>query len=627
VVELAFVLARRQNHFFVELVEALRDELNLLGYPSSVCWDGFPEPRSGVVSLLVPPHEYVYLRGEDSLPPPEVLARTIFVCAEQPGTTFFGRNAALVPRAGAAFDINVGSARALAGLGVRHLPLGWTPRWDQGPFSPGEQRELDVLFLGCATPRRLTALASYAPALWRHRCEYRISDNSRPNPAASPSFVVGEDKRRLLRGAEVLINIHQDERPYFEWLRMVEAMLAGAVVVTEHSVDFEPLVPGRHFLSGRVETLGLLARELLEDSERRERMRGEALDLLRERVPLSRAAARLGETAAWLDASAPGPVHVDPARLTFRGREREFPRFGTRPTDPADESVAHRRVLKQTALELLDLRRQVARLGSVLALDERPGTSIVHASPSYRASTPRVSVLVSLFNYAAHIEEALASAAASSYGPSEIVVVDDASRDDGLERARRWAEDHPQQPTLIVAHRLNRGLPEARNTAVDLARGTYVFILDADNALYPYGLERLARALDDDPAAAFAYGLIEQFDAGGSLGLVNVGPWEPDRLRVANWIDAMAMVRRSALRAVGGYTTDPRLHGWEDYDLWCTLAERGEHGVYVPEVVARYRISPGGMLASLTNLSYADAFAALTQRHPRVMGGGLPALV
>lgn len=625
-VELAFVLARQQNHFFVELVEALRDELGALGYGSSVHWDGFPAPLPGRIPVLIPPHEYVYLRGEESLPPPEMMVRTIFVCAEQPGTTFFGRNAALVPRAGAAFDINRGSAQALSELGVRHLPLGWTPRWDQGPFAGDSGRDLDVLFLGCSAPRRLTALASYARTLWPFRCEYRISDNSHPNPEASPSFVVGEEKRALLRRSRVLVNVHQTNHPYFEWLRVVEAMLAGAVLVSEHSVDVAPLVPGRDFLSGRVETLGLLARELLEDEDRRLEMRESALAVLRRELPLSRSALRLGQAAAELDATVPCPAGIDLAQLAFTGRERQFPRFGTRPADGGGEPAAQRRVLKRLSLGLIDLRRQVARVGSLLALDEQAQTSVVHASGGYAEARPGVSVLVSLFNYGAHIEEALTSVAESSERSVEVVVVDDGSRDDGAERAREWAERHPGVPVLVVAHRLNRGLAEARNTGIALARGELVFVLDADNVLYPHGLARLVAALEADPGASFAYGLLERFDGTDSVGLVSVGPWEPERLRVANWVDAMALVRRQALRAVGGYTTDPRLHGWEDYDLWCALAGRGERGAHVPDVVGRYRISAGGMLASLTDLSHDDAFAALSERHPRVMSGPEPTL-
>jgi len=50
----------------------------------------------------------------------------------------------------------------------------------------------------------------------------------------------------------------------------------------------------------------------------------------------------------------------------------------------------------------------------------------------------------------------------------------------------------------------------------------------------------------------------------------------------------MALIRREELLAVGGYTTDARLTGWEDFHLWCRCAE-GRYGVIVPQVLAWYR--------------------------------------
>jgi hypothetical protein len=67
------------------------------------------------------------------------------------------------------------------------------------------------------------------------------------------------------------------------------------------------------------------------------------------------------------------------------------------------------------------------------------------------------------------------------------------------------------------------------------------------------------------------------------------------------------------------------MHGWEDYDLWCHLAELGESGVLVPEVVARYRSARHSML-SITNLSGTMAYSVLAERYPSVMGSVRPPL-
>ena len=74
------------------------------------------------------------------------------------------------------------------------------------------------------------------------------------------------------------------------------------------------------------------------------------------------------------------------------------------------------------------------------------------------------------------------------------------------------------------------------------------------------------------------------------------------------------------LREVDGFTTDLRLYGWEDYDLWCKLADRGMRGAHVKEIVGRYRASAGSMI-SLTNMSLEGAEATLRERHPAFFAG------
>ena len=176
----------------------------------------------------------------------------------------------LAPRGGAIFDINrFYPAFQRAGIAAHHLQLGWSPVWDH---LTERERDIDVLFMGCVTDRRARALAHYARTFSRRRVELLLSDNSRPNWSQSQSFRTDEVKWDLLGRAKVLINVHQDEAPYFEWLRIVQAISNGAVVVSEHSVDHAPLIPGKHLLMGDWHSLHLLTEMLLEDGDRWWRM-------------------------------------------------------------------------------------------------------------------------------------------------------------------------------------------------------------------------------------------------------------------------------------------------------------------------------------------------------------------
>jgi hypothetical protein len=620
--EVAFVMAPRQNLFFVELQRALADELERQGLRATLHEGAFPSPRKGLVYALMPPHEYFTLMDGRIGPPPDVWARTICIGAEQPTTEFFDRNLDYAHKAGAMFDINRLAVRAYAEHGVqaRHLQLGWTPMWDHMPERRGveAERDIDVLFLGASSERRLRWLASYGRTLRHRTCRFVISDNSRPNWAPSGSFFSEQDKWNLLGRSKVMINLHQGETPYFEWLRVVQAMANGCVVVTEPSLDSEPLVPGVHMQVGRPEALGHLTERLLDDGNAWRAMQTAAYDELHDRVSLAASTAELARAAHELDER---PVPSEGSAFFSQPPPREadvdarIASFGA-PAPVADDTL--RRVLKDLRLEMLELRRHIERSAD----RNGPKSDVVleHQTGGWWASDPRVTVLVTLYNYERHIEGALDSLVASRERSWEVVIVDDGSRDRSLQRAVSWLKRHDDVAGLVLRHPVNRGLAHARNAALDFARGEFSFVLDADNEVLPDGLGKLVATLDAAPDAAMAFGLLERFTPEGTAGLVNIFPWEPERFRYGNYIDAMALMRTATLRAHGGYRTDRRLYGWEDFDLWCRFAEAGEFGVHLDQLVARYR-STGHSMLSITNISAADALSVIAEASPRIMAG------
>jgi glycosyltransferase involved in cell wall biosynthesis len=273
--------------------------------------------------------------------------------------------------------------------------------------------------------------------------------------------------------------------------------------------------------------------------------------------------------------------------------------------------------VKHLVLETMALRREVRELrdGAGSAAD-----ALEYFGP-YRDARPAITVAVTVYDYAEYVGSALRSVgrAAPSDGSVEVVVVDDASRDSSVEQVREALRGMPWLPAVLVRRGTNQGLAAARNAATDLARGEFVQILDADNELYPQALVLLSGALRARPDAAFAYGPLEMFDERGARGLLSWQPWDAGSLRYGNTVDAMAMIRRDALVLAGGYTREPALHGWEDFALWCALADRGLGGVLVPSIVARYRVGLISMI-SMSNIDATAAWAALTRRHPWLAG-------
>jgi GT2 family glycosyltransferase/glycosyltransferase involved in cell wall biosynthesis len=232
-------------------------------------------------------------------------------------------------------------------------------------------------------------------------------------------------------------------------------------------------------------------------------------------------------------------------------------------------------------------------------------------------------VVVPLYNYARFVVEALDSVRDQTVRPLDLVVVDDASTDDSAEVALAWmrANSGEFNRLLLVRNRRNAGLAHSRNVGFANADTPFVLPLDADNRLRPKALERLLHVLQPSNAA-FAYPLSEEFGeleplAEGEQRLpMGSAPYDPARFRNANFIDAMALVRRSAWAAVGGY--DHIRFGWEDYDFWCKLAEQGMYGEQVAETLADYRVHKGSMLRSQTDIdeNKRRLIADIERRHP-----------
>ncbi|MEH3055200.1 MAG: glycosyltransferase [Patulibacter minatonensis] len=642
-----FVLAHQQNHFFVELALALVDEFEQLGVHADLTFGAYPEPAPEDVYVLLPPHEYVQLTPEEFLPSASQRARTIYLCGEQPGSWFFDQNVAHAREGvGAVFDINPQAVTGFRrkGIAAEEFPLGWTRTWSHGspadetPELALERRDLDVLHLGISTPRRGKILAGAARHLDPHRTRLVLGDDTGTAQIGRGAYLGSHDKWQLMERTRVLLNVHQDDRLYFEWLRVVQAIQCGVAVVSEPSVGHEPLVAGEHILFGPERSLGLLVDGLVRDEERRHALAVRAEELLREVRPMRNAVARMADVATDLLATtAPvrpgeqaGGLLKPPAAMTAAeidekvaernvGLARDFP--GPESSELERFQAAASQALKDQRLAIDALRRQLAQVTARQGSNgEVPRVRRRRTTPSYAHARPQVSVLIALFNYEEHVSRALDSVARSIGVELEIVVVDDGSTDGSAAAVDRWIEANPAVPVLFLEHPVNRSLGPARNTALGAARGEYVFILDADNEVKPRGITRLIRTLENDQDAVFAYGPLEQFDPQGEpVGLISQFPWQPWRFRNGNYIDAMVLWRRSSIEELGGYATDLRLYGWEDYDLFCRVAERGLYGAFTPEVVARYRVSGISMLQT-TNLSTHTAIRTLVERHPRLLG-------
>ena len=166
---------------------------------------------------------------------------------------------------------------------------------------------------------------------------------------------------------------------------------------------------------------------------------------------------------------------------------------------------------------------------------------------------------------------------------------------------------------LVLRNLADSGLGLTRNVGFAAAETPWVLPLDADNRLRPHCIATCLRAAKAG-GAAYCYPVIQQF--GLTTELMNTEDYHPARLAAGNFIDAMALVAKSAWAAVGGYRHVQ--FGWEDYDFWCRIAELGLWGQRVDQVLAEYRVHGSSMLRMTTEVerNKRRLIADVQQRHP-----------
>ncbi len=226
-----------------------------------------------------------------------------------------------------------------------------------------------------------------------------------------------------------------------------------------------------------------------------------------------------------------------------------------------------------------------------------------------------VAIVVPCYNYANYIEEALDSVAQQSLTNLELIVVDDASTDESVAVVQAWMERHHTRFTKVLhlRHHHNAGLSKTRNAGFYESEASNVFLLDADNVL-TWDCLRLLHETITAKKASVVYPTLRHF--GLEEKLVPAPQWSVERFRHGNYIDAMALIRKSLWWKVGGY--QGMLYGWEDYDFWCHMVEAGMQGMPQAQAIALYRVHHQSLTRTKTLAAgnHEKVVAMMRERHP-----------
>lgn len=277
----------------------------------------------------------------------------------------------------------------------------------------------------------------------------------------------------------------------------------------------------------------------------------------------------------------------------------------------------------------LDRGREARRLMQIaksLAASEAPHPGLLALSA---AGKVLISLVVPVYNTPiAYLDDLLASFHAQNMlerteGLFELVLSDDGtSNPDTL----RWLDQHRDMLGLIIAiNPENRGIAPATNTGIRLARGEWVALIDHDDAIAPYGLERIARALIEHPDCQFLY--TDEVITDGSLdpeGFFLKPAFDPVLLSGMNYINHFSVYRRERLLAIG--LLRDGFQGSQDYDLVLRYTKDLERSaiLHLPYPAYLWRRDGGSFSIVARDLAIASARKALGEHFAR---DGQPAAI
>lgn len=214
--------------------------------------------------------------------------------------------------------------------------------------------------------------------------------------------------------------------------------------------------------------------------------------------------------------------------------------------------------------------------------------------------TPLISVVIPAYNRPLELKRALDSLTIQSCKNFEVIVCDDGSRED-LRSIVAAFEAHLDIHYIRIEN--SGGPARPRNTAVARARGEWISFLDSDDWWDKNRIEKISRSLKE--GVNFVYHPLRVVTAETIKGrrerrAVIGGPLRGEALTHMAFFgnpipNSAAVVRRSALNAIGGICEDQNLVALEDFDTWMRLVEKGIIPHFIEEPLGTYWIGKDGI--------------------------------
>ena len=192
------------------------------------------------------------------------------------------------------------------------------------------------------------------------------------------------------------------------------------------------------------------------------------------------------------------------------------------------------------------------------------------------------------YNQGKYVREAIESVLHQTYKNIEIVCVNDASLDNSNDIIQNILSELNPDNFIYINHKENKGVITTRNEAIEIATGEYILPLDADDTIEPTYVEKAVNILDENPDVGIVYCWVNNFWKDSKSQISKWEDFDISKELFLNSIVNTSMYRKSDFLLVGGYKSYMN-KGWEDWDLWLSIIEKGFKAHLIKEVLFNYR--------------------------------------
>ncbi|MFY2860300.1 glycosyltransferase [Mycobacterium sp. THU-M104] len=223
---------------------------------------------------------------------------------------------------------------------------------------------------------------------------------------------------------------------------------------------------------------------------------------------------------------------------------------------------------------------------------------------------PLISIILPVYNTPERwLRACLDSVRSQLYGVWELCIADDASTEPHV---RRVLQEYAAKDNRIkvVFREKNGHISAASNSALELARGNYVALLDHDDVLPEHALFHVAQTIIKHPEARLIYSDEDKIDeAGQRFDPYFKQDWNPVLFCGHNMFSHFGVYSLALVRDVGGFREG--YEGSQDYDLAFRCIERvaREHIVHIPRVLYHWRAIEGSTARGPGEKNYAHIAA------------------